>query len=177
MAYTHSLLASSTVGAGGAASITFNNIPQNYTDLVLKLSLRGSGTADNYENIKLTFNSSITGYSERVLYGQSTAAASASNTGQVQLYFQYSNTGNATASTFSNTELYIPNYAGSANKSVSVDTVTENNLGTANAAIAALSAELWSSTTAINKITLTPNVSANFVQYSTAYLYGIRVEI
>jgi hypothetical protein len=47
--------------------------------------------------------------------------------------------------------MYIPNYAGSSNKSVSIDAVTENN---ATAAEANLVAGLWSSTAAITSITL-----------------------
>ena len=31
-----------TVGSGGAANITFSNIPQTYTDLVIKISARSN---------------------------------------------------------------------------------------------------------------------------------------
>jgi hypothetical protein len=76
----------------------------------------------------------------------------------------------ATASTFNNADLYIPNYAGSNNKSFSIDSVSENN-GTA--AVASLFAGLWSQTAAITSITLTSR-NGNFDQYSTAYLYGVN---
>ena len=42
MANTYELIASSTVGAGGASSIDFNSIPNTYTDLLVKLSGRSS---------------------------------------------------------------------------------------------------------------------------------------
>ena len=42
MAFTYSKLAESTVGVSGAAFIDFNNIPQNYTDLVLLYSARAA---------------------------------------------------------------------------------------------------------------------------------------
>ncbi len=71
--------------------------------------------------------------------------------------------------TFANGEIYIPNYTASVNKSVSIDSVTENN---ATSAIAALDAGLWANTAAITSINLNGN-NGNFVQYSTAYLYGI----
>jgi hypothetical protein len=75
-----------------------------------------------------------------------------------------------TASTFANNEVTIPNYTSSNFKSYSVDSVTENN---ATQAYAIFVAGLWSNTAAITSITLGLS-SANFVQYSTAYLYGIK---
>jgi hypothetical protein len=76
----------------------------------------------------------------------------------------------ATSSTFGNGELYIPNYAGSTNKSYSADSVAETN---ATATFMYLTAGLWSNTAAINSITMTPQGGSNFVQYTTATLYGI----
>ena len=81
-----------------------------------------------------------------------------------------SNEGTYTANTFSNFSTYIPNYAGSNNKSYSVDGVTENN---ATASYQIMYAGLWSNTAAINQITLVPD-TLNFVQYTTATLYGIK---
>ena len=40
MAVTHNLISTITVGSGGAASIDFTSIPQTYTDLLVKISLR-----------------------------------------------------------------------------------------------------------------------------------------
>lgn len=157
------LLETITVGAAGASSVTFNNIPQTgYTDLVIKMSARGSS---NVDVINATFNGSTSSFSNRYVQGDGSAAASGSSTrfvGQV--------TGSSTtANTFANSEIYIPNYTSSANKSVSVDTVTEQNGTTA---YTNLSATLWSVTSAITSITLTPG-SGNFVQYSTFSLYGL----
>jgi hypothetical protein len=75
-----------------------------------------------------------------------------------------------TANTFSSTEIYIPNYASANYKSYSVDQVDEGNQTTV---YSHLIAGLWSNTAPINQITFTPT-SYNFVQYSTATLYGIR---
>jgi len=57
----------------------------------------------------------------------------------------------ATANTFGNGSLYIPNYAGATNKSLSFDSVAENN---ATSAWLQITAGLWSSTAAITRITL-----------------------
>lgn len=174
--YQRYLIQTITVGSGGAASIDFTSIPNTYTDLCVKLSMRTNNTPDNFENVKITFNNSSggTAYSDRLVYSNSTSALSASNSLQAQTYFQYADAGASTANTFSSTDIYIPNYAGSNYKSFSVESVTENNSAATNSAIASLAGELWSSTAAINQITFKPNVATLFLQYSSASLYGIR---
>jgi hypothetical protein len=155
------------VGSGGAASIEFTSIPQTYTDLVVKISARTnhSGVADF---TKIRFNGVTTSYSSRAVYGVSGSANSATFT--EILAACDGNT--ATSSTFGNTDCYIPNYAGSANKSVSVDSVGESN-GTTDV-YAFLNAGLFSNTAAITSIELSAFNGTGFVQYSTATLYGIR---
>jgi len=153
-----------TVSATSAANIQFTSIPQTYTDLKIVLSGRTTN-ASVADSIYFTFNSSTSNFSSRILYGSGSSASSFT-----QARYAGSQPGStATASTFSNIELYIPNYTGSNNKSYSVDAVTENN---ATEAYAYLAAGLWSDTTAISGITLTPN-AGSFVQHSTATLYGV----
>jgi hypothetical protein len=154
-----------TVGSGGAASIEFTNIPQNYTDLSILLTYRTtvSGPTDG----KISFNSSTSNFSWRSVYGTGSAAVSGNNTvnnalGQVQ-------GSAATALTFASLSIYIPNYAGGNNKSFSVDYATENN---ATLAYGGLVAGLWSQTSAITSIGISLD-SGNLAEYSTATLYGI----
>ena len=163
---TYQLISSVTVGSGGASSIDFTSIPATYTDLVVKFSLRGT-TSANYTALKITFNGSTTSYTGRQLYGDGSGAVSNNFS---DAWAGYISAATGTANTFANTELYVPNYAGSSNKSSSVDYVQENNTTTA---ISGLWARLWSNTAAITQITATPEVG-NFAQYSTAYLYGIK---
>jgi len=157
-------IATVTVGAGGAASIDFTSIPATATDIMLVYSLRTT-QATVSTSISLTLNGSSTGFTMRGLYG--TGSSTASFTGTT--YAGESDGANATANTFSNNSLYIPNYAGSTNKSYSIDSVTESNTGTV---IQMLDAGLWSNTAAINAISLVA-ASGTFVQYSTATLYGV----
>ena len=168
MANTYTLISSVTVGSGGAATIGFTSIPSTYTDLCLKWSLRDT-FASVSTNTYVTFNSVASGYSIKRLRGDGATADSYSETAQGSLNFYNSKNGaSSTASTFSNGELYIPNYAGSANKSCSLDAVLETNATTA---YDVLYAGLWSNTAAITSITLTPDTA--MAQYSSAYLYGI----
>lgn len=164
-------IASVTVGAGGQANIEFTSIPATYTDLCLKASLRDAELSVNNAFI-FQFNgeTATTNYSGRWLYGTGSAAASLTRSGSGGQYWGESNSANSTTSTFANIEFYIPNYAGSTNKSVSVDVATENNATTADVI---LSAALWSNVNAITSILIKPNGGVNFAQHSTAVLYGI----
>jgi hypothetical protein len=174
MAFTYSKLAESTVGAGGSSTITFNNIPQNYTDLIIKISGR---TAAAQGVAQLSFNGTTNNLSSRIIYGIGSSAGSASYASVIRAGYIVGT--DYTASTFSNNEIYIPNYSGSTSKSISIDSVTENN---ATEAYSSLNAGLWSNVTGITSLTLTVlnnsnGVASTFVQHSTATLYGIRVEL
>ena len=168
MAFTYSKLASTTVGAGGTATITFNNIPQNYTDLVLKTSFR-STTTNVW--VQLAFNGLTTNMSTKLLQGDGSTATSGNYSSA--LYNLLTNGSGTTVNTFASSDLYLPNYSGSNNKSYSIETVDENNATLANSA---LQARLWANISAINQIVLTAQAGL-LAQYSTATLYGIRVEL
>ena len=159
---TMTALATVTVGAGGAANIEFTNIPQTYTDLLLKTSIRN---VNDTPSCWLRFNSATTNFSDRWVYGTGVGALSTTNSNIDFLNGRSS----FTANTFGNSELYIPNYAGSNNKSVSVDSVAEDN---ATVAYTQLSAGLWSNTAAITSIQILAS-TGNIAQYSTATLYGV----
>ena len=168
MAANYVLLEKITVGAAGAATVTFSGIPQTgYTDLVVKASTRGDSTGAAFTSIRLLPNGSSANGSTRWIRGNGTAASSDADT--TGIYSGESDTASATASTFANIEWYIPNYAGSTYKSFSIDSAHENNVTTA---YLHLVAGLWSDVSAITSITL--DLSAgSFVQYSTFYLYGV----
>jgi len=172
MANTFVKIASSTAGSGGVASVTFSSIPATYTDLVIKYTARSTYTTfpGDAIDVRLTFNGSSSGYTERMLYGTGSAAASASTSGSFINWGGIQTNTAQTANTFSSSEIYIPNYAGSTNKSMSIDAVQENN---ATASNSRLVAALWANTAAITSITLTPDYG-NFAEYSSFYLYGIK---
>jgi hypothetical protein len=172
MPNTFELIASSTVGSGGAASIDFTSIPSTYTDLCIKMLARADKSGATYTNTYISFNGNTSSFSSREVYGTGSGTGSGNSStspggGQGAGYIDAAS---ATATTFASVEIYIPNYAGSTNKSFSSDFVVENN---ATLALTGFIAGLWSNTAAINRVTLTPEGS-NFVQHSTAYLYGVK---
>jgi hypothetical protein len=164
---TFEKIATVDVGSGGAASIDFSSIASSWTDLCIKISIRSnhSGVADF---VKVRFNGVGTSYSLRAVYGVDNTAASQSFTELLGAI----DGNNATSSTFGNGEYYIPNYAGSTNKSLSVDSIGESNA--TNGSYTWLGAGLWSNTAAITSIAITPFNGTSFNQYSTATLYGIK---
>lgn len=166
MAITYEAIATTTVGSGGAATIEFTSIPGTYTDLLIKLS--GRSTHSSIDPVFITFNGAATSTtSYRSIFGDGSTVSSFSGTGA---QIQYIPGTGQTASTFNNAEVYIPNYAGSNNKSFSIDAVQETNAATAYIVPMAC---LWSNTAAITSITLDP-ATGNFAQHSTATLYGIK---
>jgi hypothetical protein len=164
---TMNLIAKQTVGAGGAATVTFSNIPQTFTDLKLVISARTS-YAGIYDDFRLAVNGQ-TAATWRTLYTANGTSAGSINTSTYG-YGVQADGANATASTFSNAEAYIPNYTSTGIKSLSIDSVSENN---ATVAALFLSATSITNGAAINSISFTSDNSVTIAEFSTFYLYGI----
>lgn len=163
---TYQLIETKTLGTAQAA-IEFTSIPVDATDLVAVMSLRATSTNSTYRTygVLLSLNSSTTGFTARALDGSGSSASSFTET-----RFMGRMPDNAvTANTFGNIQIYFPNYAGSTNKSYSVDSVTENN---ETVAYQTILAGLWSNTAAITTATFTAE-SGNFAIGSTISLYKI----
>jgi hypothetical protein len=163
------LIQTVTVGSGGAASISFSSIPATYDDLQVVMSMRSSA-GGSVDFMKMEFNNDTTSgnYSARTLYGSGASASSfVISPGNFTADF---NASGSTANTFSSFSCYIPNYRSNTAKSRSVDHVSENNATTA---YQMLVAGLWSGTAAITSIQFGLG-GANFVEGSSASLYGIR---
>ena len=150
------------------ASVTFDNLPTSgYTDLKVVYSVRVDSSSQDVINISL--NGSSSNFSSKLLYGLGSSAGSQSSPAQQSGIM---NIASSTANTFSNGEIYIPNYLSSNYKSISADAAAENN---ATSAVMGLFATLWSNTSAVNSVTLTPTTPSggNFVANSTFSLYGL----
>jgi hypothetical protein len=166
MAANYVLLAEQTVSQT-VASVTFSNIPQTgYTDLVIKGSARSS-SANIGRAVNLTFNSSGSNKRSKALYAENSITGTSNYTTQIW-FIDGTNAVNASANTFSSFEIYVPDYRSAVNKSLSIDTVTENN----GVATMGLSAGLWTDTAAISSITIAPE-SGSFILNSSFSLYGV----
>jgi hypothetical protein len=165
MPNTFSLIQAVTVPSA-QANIDFTSIPSTYTDLYVALSGRSTRSAAS-DFAQIQFNGSTANLSGRYAIGEGTVSSFTDTS-----VYAYIPAANATASTFGNATYYIPNYISSSNKSISVDSVGENNSGTSGAYTLVMVAGLWSNSAAITSIRLV-NINGNFVANSTAYLYGI----
>ena len=166
---TMTLIETKTLGTA-AASIEFTSIAASFTDLVIYYSARTTASGGGGYQTYISFNSSTSGYSWRSLFGDGSAAQSQSSASDNQgMRIGMSSDSSNTANTFGNSLIYIPNYAGSTNKSISTDGVSENNASTA---VQLIGAGLWANTAAITTVKLFPE-STTFVSGSTFSLYGI----
>jgi hypothetical protein len=171
MAATYTLISSQVLGSS-AASVTFSSIPQTYTDLVLKISAKDSGGGTPASINILANSTSGTDNSDTLLYANAgSATVTSSNVAKTYNRFNsYIAGGGMTAtSSFSNTEVYIPNYTAAASRqSSAISTISDS---TANGYILA-TASLNQAGAAVTSLII--QASASFLANSSFYLYGIR---
>ncbi len=156
------------VPAGGQSSIVFNNIPQLYDDLIIKMSLRTT-SANIYDDLDITFNGE-TARSWRGFYYVPTSVAT---NGSSSFNIVAQTPGSPLAeSVFSNTDLYIVDYKSTALKIISSESVVANASGSQYMMV--INSNTVTNSAAINTITLSHAFGVyTFVQYSSATLYGI----
>ncbi len=169
MANTYTLIASNTLGSS-AASVTFSAIPNTYTDLVLKMSIRSDRAALQCD-LLMKINATTSGYSTTFVFGNGSSAGSTRQSSTAQAYVGTMNAATSTSNTFTNGEIYIPSYTASQNKPYSAFVTMEDN-GTTVYYTGAW-ADLWQNTGAITSLELYPNNTTNFVSGSSFFLYGI----
>lgn len=160
-------IATTTVGGGGAASVTFSSIPATYTHLQIR-AIDVEGTGSDYTYTTLRFNSdSGSNYTRHQLLGNGT---SASSYGAGSLTGISANIGSLKAGYFSGIVIDILDYANT-NKYKTLRSLSGTDQN--GAGFVALMSGLWQSTSAINTVTFTPG-TATFSQYSSFALYGIK---
>ena len=164
---TYIKIASNTVGAGGAASVTFSSIPSTYTDLVLVTNFQ---QASGSTTCAIRFNGDTgTNYSMTVLSGSGVGAVSARSSSVDLIYVPYwSNTANTPTSTIHN----IMNYSNTTTYKTVISRTSSTRASDASMATIA-EVDLWRSTSAITSIEVFGR-SVNFNTGSTFTLYGIK---
>ena len=169
MANTYYLIESVTItSAGGAASVSFNSIPQTYTDLVLMVSARSSygGVGDD---IYIDFNGTTTSRTGRFFYGNGSGTAGTTTPAR---RLGTNTADSSTANVFGSINAHIFNYTGSTNKIFISNSVSENNATTA---YQDLHFGLWSSASPITSIQVSVGAGGGVLkQNSTFTLYGIK---
>jgi hypothetical protein len=159
-------IATVTVGAGGASSISFSSIPATYQHLQIRYF--GRNTTDNNAAVYMTTNGDTgSNYSWHQVFGSGSSAGTQAFASQTYMSVgQESSTSNV----FDAHIVDLLDYANT-NKNKTVRTLggwEDNTQGRV-----FLRSGLWMNTAAISSITLTPS-SSNFAQYSSFALYGIK---
>lgn len=172
MAFTYSKIATYTVGSGGIASVSFLNIPQTYTDLLIKVSARTVRAADE-DGLYMAINGSNSNGSIDIEGNGSSISSVNSGSSYGVNWTTRINGNTTTTSTFGNAEIYINNYTSQSAKSILVDGVTENNNTTAYMNLVGASGT--GNNDGVKSLLFACN--ANFVQYSTFHIYGIKAEL
>jgi hypothetical protein len=158
MAATYTPIASITLNAT-VSSVTFNSIPQTYTDLVIVTS----GTSTAGAQMTLRLNGATTNYSSNCLSGNGSSVDSRFITGLTYIQLGYHD---YFTSSQSNATTHIMNYA---NTTTNKTVLNRTN----NAAVGVgLSAGLYRSTAAITTIELLP-LASTWVSGTTFNMYGI----
>ena len=173
MATTYELIASNVLGAS-ASSVTFSSIPGTYTDLAIVVSGRSTNTSNTDGQMPLLckFNNTDLSITRRHLYatGVSALSAATSTTNRFLVTGLVNSNAAYTANTFSSVEIYIPNYTGTTNKSISATAVMESNK--TSIVYMEASAGLVPLTSAITQLEFYPQ-SDQLSAGSSFYLFGI----
>ena len=172
MSTTMKLIAKQTLGSA-TATVTFSDIPGTATDLLIVVSAR-STRSSTVGNSNFYFNGSAANLSVRYLISYEVNFQNGTSLIDSALP-HFTPAANATASTFSNTEIYIPNYAGSTNKSVSITNSWSGNSSADYNYTNMIAAGLWSSTNAITSVSFSNRAldSGNYATNSSFFLYAI----
>jgi len=172
-------IATTVVGVGGAASVTFSSIPTTFSHLQIRVygKVTGNDGYDSTTGLNLRFNGDSTNnYYMHYMYGLNYATPGGGYSGVqnacgVGTLSQY-NAGNVAANTFSPNIIDILDYRNT-NKTKVVKCLSGDNKNGVGYYRVQLSSGLWNSTSAITSIEVFPN-QFNFRQYSHIALYGIK---
>ena len=167
-------IATTTVGAGGASSISFTGIPSVYKHLQVRL-LAQTNRASSVDSLQFNFNSDTgSNYSWHTVQGDGSSTSALGYATQTYARIGDGTIGGATGSGgyFGVGVIDILDYA-STNKNKTIRGLTgvdENGAGRVG-----LGSGLWqNSSTAISSISITPQAGTLFLQYSSFALYGIQ---
>jgi len=170
-------IATQTVGLGGAASVTFSNIPSVYKHLQIRVLSRNTSSSVRV-NMQVGNGSIDTGsnYNWHSLGGDGSSAF-AYTPGPNLNYIQAISSvqGSEIANAFGVGVIDILDYQNTnKNKTIRILTGSEVNSAAAGNYFVGINSGAWFNTSAINTITLYPNSAGNLAQYSSFALYGIQ---
>lgn len=168
MTVTYTPIATATA-TGSSGTVSFNSIPQTYTDLILIMRL-GFVSGSHYAVVRANGDAdSNSSYGNTYLAGAGAGVSTGRNAGLSGFYSSYATTGNTTLDFVS--VMQINNYS---NSTTFKTALTRDGLGS-NATEAVVSCRR-TDTNAITSLEIKATSSALFASGSTFSLYGIKAE-
>jgi hypothetical protein len=169
-------IATTTVGSGGASSVTFSSIPQTYTHLQIRLSAQSNDTANsglgnNRLNGYFNADETATNYYSHYLIGN--GSGSGSSTAEQVAKWAGDCTRNSSVG-WGTVVIDILDYTNT-NKFKTTRALTgwsNNDAVDGNGSVRLVSG-LWRNTAAVTSIKIAPEAAVNFKQYSRFDLYGV----
>jgi hypothetical protein len=174
-------IATTTVGGGGAASITFASIPQTYTHLQVRFIARSTdtGAVSNSDFSWQCNNDTGANYVRHRLFGTGSATGSSASSPSVNYASSEIGiipTNLHTAGVYGVGVLDILDYTNTSKyKTFRLLAGIDGNTGDTNSRVT-LTSNLWLSTAAISELDFFINAGSppNFLQYTQIALYGIK---
>jgi hypothetical protein len=170
-------IATVTVGAGGASTISFSSIPTTtYQHLQLRWMTRTSAAgSESWQSMVFasSYNSGATGYDDHILYGNGSSATATNELLGNRINFGTTAGNGASANVFGVGVIDILDaFNTSKYKTVRFLDGYDNN----GSGLVALRSGLWQSTNAITDITFGPENfgGTTYKQYSTFALFGVK---
>jgi hypothetical protein len=158
-------IATTTVGAGGQATVTFSSIPSTYKHLQLRIIARSAGTS--FAGLYMSINSSVDPVIGHYIVGDGSTAVADDNSNK---QFGWATGSTELANTFTAEVIDILDYANT-NKNKTVRSLAGYELNGSGGV--ALFSGLFDTTAAINALNIYLSVG-NIGQYSSFALYGIK---
>ena len=155
-------IATVTVGSGGSSTITFSSIPSTYQHLQIR-ALMLTTSASNL--ITRANGDTGTNYSYHELTGSGSAAASGGSASTASPYSGYTST---------QPGIMVQDFLDYANTNKYKTFRTLSGSDANGSGFILMRSALWQNTSAITQLTITVSGGANFNQYSSFALYGIK---
>jgi hypothetical protein len=167
-------IATTTVGAGGAASITFSSIPQTYTHLQIRGIGKWDTTANDISGIQWQLNGDTgSNYAYHYVRGSGSAVSATGVASQTNALSSSSMPTNNSSYTnmFGAVVFDLLDYTNtSKNKTIRTLSGVDTNGGTYG--YINFSSGLWMNTSAVTSVTV--KLDGSMAQYSQFALYGIK---
>lgn len=167
-------IATTTVGSGGASSVTFSSIPSTFTHLQVRIIARSARSAwGDTLQVRINGDTGANYYGHYLLGDGANPSAGSYGATTGLVYCGQTAAASAPSGTMGVSIIDILDYKSTnKNKVIRILDGADNN--SANGAIGFRSGAWNNSSTAINSLVFSVDSATNFQQYSHFALYGIR---